>query len=133
MVPEDLARAKVDSPRRWVGAANRGALDLRPERQHGLHAQEEPARSQRPDRLRHRLSLRRDRRQESDRFRRFDYDQLVGRDKTNPDILWLKDDSLEDVDSLPEPDVIAAEIVENLREALAAFTEVEEEFVTESG
>jgi len=43
------------------------------------------------------------------------------------DIFWLKDDSLEDIDSLPEPDVIAAEIVENLEAALEQFRSVAEE------
>ena len=49
------------------------------------------------------------------------------RDKTNLDIFWLKDDSLEDVDALPPPDIIASEIVENLRVAMEQFTEVAEE------
>lgn len=66
-------------------------------------------------------------RQESERFRRFAYDDLVGRDKLNLDIFWLKDDSLEDIDSLPEPDVIATEIVENLEAALEQFRSVAEE------
>lgn len=36
----------------------------------------------------------------------------------------MKDDSLEDIDSLPEPDVLAAEIVENLEAALEQFRSV---------
>jgi type I restriction enzyme M protein len=36
-------------------------------------------------------------------------------------------DSLDDVDSLPAPDVIAAEIVENLQAALEAFQSVADE------
>ncbi|MDO9632252.1 MAG: hypothetical protein Q7I92_10180 [Humidesulfovibrio sp.] len=43
----------------------------------------------------------------------------MSRDKLNMDIFWLKDDSLEDLDNLPAPGVIAAEIVENLAAALA--------------
>lgn len=66
-------------------------------------------------------------RKPSERFQAFDYADLVARDKTNLDIFWLKDDSLEDVDSLPPPDVIASEIVENLRVAMEQFTEVAEE------
>lgn len=66
-------------------------------------------------------------RQETERFRRFAYDDLVARDKVNLDIFWLKDDSLEDVDSLPAPDLIAAEIVENLEAALEQFRSVAEE------
>jgi type I restriction enzyme M protein len=63
-------------------------------------------------------------RQETERFRRFSYDELAQRDKLNLDIFWLKDDSLEDIDSLPEPDVLAAEIVENLEAALEQFRSV---------
>ena len=37
------------------------------------------------------------------------------RDKANLDIFWLRDESLEDADNLPDPDVIAAEIIEDLR------------------
>ena len=63
-------------------------------------------------------------REESERFRRFAYEDLIARDKINLDIFWLKDDSLEDTDSLPSPDVVAAEIVENLQAALEQFTAV---------
>lgn len=66
-------------------------------------------------------------RRESERFRCFAYEELVQRDKLNLDIFWLKDDSLQDVDSLPRPEVIAAEIVENLQAALEQFTAVVEE------
>lgn len=69
-------------------------------------------------------------RKETERFRRFTYDELIARDKFNMDIFWLKDDSLEDIDSLPEPDVIAAEIVENLEAALEQFKSVAEELQT---
>ncbi len=61
---------------------------------------------------------------ESERFRAFTYDELVARDKANLDITWLKDDSLTDLDSLPSPDVIAREIVEDLTAALAEFEAV---------
>lgn len=63
-------------------------------------------------------------RRETERFRRFSYEDLVARDKLNLDIFWLKDDSLEDLDSLPEPDVLATEIVENLEAALEQFRSV---------
>jgi type I restriction enzyme M protein len=70
-------------------------------------------------------------RQETERFRRFGYDELAQRDKLNLDIFWLKDDSLEDLGSLPEPDVLAAEIVENLEAALEQFRSVTLELVGE--
>lgn len=68
----------------------------------------------------------RSKRQESDRFKRFAASELLERDKTNLDIFWLKDDSLTDLDSLPAPEVIAAEIVENLEAALEQFGNVVE-------
>ena len=43
-----------------------------------------------------------------------------GRDKANLDITWLRDESLEDPDNLPAPEVIAAEIVEDLKAALVS-------------
>jgi type I restriction enzyme M protein len=61
---------------------------------------------------------------ESDRFHRFAYDELAARDKASLDITWLKDDSLEDTDNLPPPEVIAQEIVEDLEAALAQFAHV---------
>lgn len=66
----------------------------------------------------------RQKRVESERFRRFDYEALTKRDKINLDIFWLKDDSLEDPDLLPPPDEIAAEIVESLEAALDRFRKV---------
>src|SRR5690606_7087845 len=63
-------------------------------------------------------------RQETERFRRFTYKQLIKRDKLNLDIFWLKDDDLDDVEGLPPPDVLAAEIVDNLEAALEQFRSV---------
>ena len=63
-------------------------------------------------------------RMETERFRKFAYADLVKRDKLNLDIFWLKDSSLEDPDSLPPPDEIAAEIVESLEAALQRFRSV---------
>ena len=45
-------------------------------------------------------------------------------DKLNLDIFWLKDESLEDSANLPHPDIIAAEIVEDLQAALAQFADI---------
>jgi type I restriction enzyme M protein len=63
-------------------------------------------------------------RKETERFRRFPYEELAQRDKLNLDLFWLKDDSLEDMENLPDPDVLAAEIVENLEAALEQFRSV---------
>ena len=61
-------------------------------------------------------------RKESERFHSFTYDKLMERDKVNLDIFWLRDESLEDSDNLPDPDVIALEIAENLQDALEQFS-----------
>ena len=55
------------------------------------------------------------------RWRSYDYDELVARDKASLDIFWLKDDSLEDSANLPNPDIIAQEIVDDLEAALEQF------------
>jgi type I restriction enzyme M protein len=61
-----------------------------------------------------------------ERWKSFTYDELISRDKTNLDIFWLKDESLEDTENLPPPDVLAQEIVEQLEAALEEFRSVEE-------
>jgi type I restriction enzyme M protein len=58
------------------------------------------------------------------RWRKFSYDEIIGRDKTNLDIFWLKDKSLADLDNLPDPDVIATEIIENIQAGLNSFREI---------
>ncbi len=58
------------------------------------------------------------------RWRAYDYEDLVNRDKASLDIFWLKDESLSDSDNLPAPEVIAAEIVEDLEAALEQFREI---------
>ncbi len=66
-------------------------------------------------------------RKETERFKAFTYEQLMQRDKVSLDIFWLKDESLEDSENLPAPEVIAREIVENLEAALEQFRGIEEE------
>lgn len=63
-------------------------------------------------------------RKEAERFKSFDYDGLLKRDKLNLDIFWLKDESLEDASNLPDPDVIALEITEDLEAALGQFSTI---------
>lgn len=66
----------------------------------------------------------RDERLESERWKSFTYDELIARDRVNLDISWLRDDSLEDTDNLPTPEIIAREIVEDLTAALVEFEAV---------
>jgi type I restriction enzyme M protein len=67
-------------------------------------------------------------REESERLRVFAYEELVTRDKASLDIFWLRDASLEDSANLPPPEVIAAEIVEDLEAALSEFAQVAQRF-----
>jgi len=60
-------------------------------------------------------------RKESERFKSFGYRDLLKRDKVNLDIFWLKDESLEDSASLPDPAVITQEIADDLQSALDQF------------
>ena len=55
------------------------------------------------------------------RWRKFTYDEIIGRDKTSLDLSWIKDKSLADLDNLPNPDELAEEIVENLEAGLESF------------
>ncbi|MBI5582566.1 MAG: hypothetical protein HY892_01960 [Deltaproteobacteria bacterium] len=58
------------------------------------------------------------------RWRAYDYEELINRDKASLDIFWLRDDSLENSDHLPDPNILALEIVEDLEAALAQFKEI---------
>ncbi len=58
------------------------------------------------------------------RWRKFTYEEIIQRDKTSLDITWIKDKSLTDLDDLPDPDVLANDILENLRSAIDDFEEI---------
>ncbi|MBP6978231.1 MAG: class I SAM-dependent DNA methyltransferase [Bacteroidales bacterium] len=60
------------------------------------------------------------------RWRKYTYEEITARDKTSLDIFWIKDKSLADLDNLPDPDVLAQEIVENLEAGLESFREIVE-------
>lgn len=59
------------------------------------------------------------------RWPAFSYDELIQRDKVSLDLFWLRDENLEDSANLPPPEVIAAEIVEDLRTTLEQFEAIE--------
>ena len=63
-------------------------------------------------------------RKESERFKAFTYEEILARDKANLDIIWLKDDSLEDAADLPSPEILAREIMEVLQVAIGEFTAI---------
>ena len=58
------------------------------------------------------------------RWRKFSVQEILNRDKASLDIFWIKDKSLADLDNLPDPDVLAADIIENLQSALEGFQEL---------
>lgn len=60
------------------------------------------------------------------RWRKFDVQDILKRDKTSLDIFWIKDKSLADLDNLPEPKVLAGDIMENLQSALDSFSDLME-------
>ena len=55
----------------------------------------------------------------------FVYNDLIRRHNVNLDIFWLKDESSEDSANFPSPNIIAAEIVEDLQAALEQFSELQ--------
>ena len=63
-------------------------------------------------------------RAETECFKPFTYEELLARDKASLDIFWLRDESLEDIDNLPAPEVIAGEIIVDLQAALDEFSEI---------
>lgn len=58
------------------------------------------------------------------RWRKFSAQEILERDKTSLDIFWIKDKALADLDNLPAPDELAADIIENLQSALESFQEL---------
>lgn len=61
------------------------------------------------------------------RWRAYTYEELLARDKVSLDIFWLRDESLEESASLPEPEILAAEIVQDLQAALGQFAAIAED------
>jgi type I restriction enzyme M protein len=66
-------------------------------------------------------------RKQSERFKSFTYEELAKRDKANLNIVWLKDDALEESANLPAPEIIAQEISDDLEAALEQFAEIAED------
>ena len=58
------------------------------------------------------------------RWRAFNYEELLKRDKLNLDIFWLRDKGLEDSENLPEPAILAQEIADDLQTALDQFSAI---------
>lgn len=69
----------------------------------------------------------RTKRKETERFKKYTYEEVIKRDKLNLDIFWIKDKSLEAMENLPEPEVLAKDIINNLKTALSCFEKVSKE------
>ncbi len=58
------------------------------------------------------------------RWRSFTYDEIIARDKVSLDLFWLRDESLEDSAGLPDPNILAQEIADDLRAALEQIEDI---------
>ena len=65
----------------------------------------------------------------SGRWRKFNIDEIIIRDKVNLDIFWLKNDNEIDLDNLPEPEDLINDIIENIESALNNFKTIREGLV----
>lgn len=63
---------------------------------------------------------------ETERFKRYTYDELLARDKVSLDLTWLRDESLQDLDNLPHPCILAQEMLEELQSALVELSALSE-------
>jgi len=63
------------------------------------------------------------------RWRKFSVDEIMNRDKISLDIFWIKDKSLADLDNLPDSDVLADDIIENLQSAMESFLELKKQLL----
>ena len=67
------------------------------------------------------------------RWRCYTYEELLKRDKLSLDLFWIRDESVEDGDSLPDPDILAQEIVDDLQDALEQFASIAGKLVLKDG
>jgi len=67
------------------------------------------------------------------RWRAYTYDEIIARDKASLDIFWLRDESLEDSANLPDPDILAAEIIEELQSALEELQAITDDLAQTPG
>ena len=67
------------------------------------------------------------------RWRPYTYDEIIARDKASLDIFRLRDESLEDSANLPDPDILAAEIIEDLQSALEELQAISDDLAQAPG
>lgn len=63
---------------------------------------------------------------ENGRWRKYTIEEILTRDKTNLDIFWLKDESLIDLDNLPDAETLIDTIIENIESALVSFKTIKD-------
>lgn len=61
---------------------------------------------------------------ESERFKAFTYQELIARDGTNLDLVWLKDDSIENAADLPAPEILVHKMVEQLKATVGELSAI---------
>ena len=67
------------------------------------------------------------------RWRSYGVEELLARDKASLDLFWLRDESLSDGDNLPPPEVIAAELIDDLQAALDQLRELKVDITANAG
>lgn len=55
------------------------------------------------------------------RWKKYSYADILAKDKTSLDIFWLRNDNILDLENLPDPAVLAKEIIDNIDAALESF------------
>ncbi|ALM50135.1 DNA methyltransferase [Flavobacterium psychrophilum] len=58
------------------------------------------------------------------RWRKYEYDEIISLDKTSLDIVWLQDNSFDDLEDAPSPELLALDIIENLEASLDSFKSI---------
>jgi type I restriction enzyme M protein len=58
------------------------------------------------------------------RWRPYTYREIINRDKVSLDLVWLRDESLGDSASLPDPHILAEEIADDLRASLEQIDDI---------
>ena len=107
-------------------------MGLRPENKSPFHAQQSPIQRKdfdefvacyKPGKIHERQETWSEDNPEG-RWRCYDYEELLKRDKLSLDLFWISDKSLTDTDSLPAPDILAQELADDLESALEQFTKI---------
>lgn len=64
------------------------------------------------------------------RWRMYSFEELLKKDKYNLDIFWIEDKSYQEFETLADPDILMAEITDDLRAALLQLEELQSDAVS---